>query len=264
MSLVTSEYLGLKLYKTYSKIIIFQKILQVSLAFSLYYFFDISGIILGIGLSFFPFVFRIYHNFKTVKMDFNIIRNKFSFMSGNYILDISRTLNGNVDKLIVAPIFGFNLLGNYSLAGQIFSVISIIPIVFYQYLLPKESNEGNSSKLKIFLVIISVILALLAVFLASLIIPKLFPNFENATLVTQIMSLAVIPLTINQIYIANLISKEDVKIVLVGSVIFIISQISGIILLGNLFGIVGVGYSFLISTSLETVYLHVIRNLKKY
>ena len=30
MSLVTSEYLGLKLYKTYSKIIIGQKILQVS------------------------------------------------------------------------------------------------------------------------------------------------------------------------------------------------------------------------------------------
>ena len=51
----------------------------------------------------------------TVKPNFEILKTKFSFVTSNYLYDLSSAANHQIDKLIIAPIFGFALLGNYYL-----------------------------------------------------------------------------------------------------------------------------------------------------
>lgn len=67
--LASSEILGRKLYKDYSKYLITQKILFVGFALGFYFLMGPSGVIVGFGLSFFPYVTRIYKGFKESKLD---------------------------------------------------------------------------------------------------------------------------------------------------------------------------------------------------
>ena len=55
-ALITSEFLGRKLFKSYMKITIIQKLLMVVLAISLYHLIGNEGILIGISLSFIPFI----------------------------------------------------------------------------------------------------------------------------------------------------------------------------------------------------------------
>src|SRR3990172_10219653 len=113
--LITSDLLGKKLYRNYSKLIIMQKILMVTLAIGFFYISGIQGIILGIAISFFPFGFLIYKEFKKTKIDFSLVNSRVGFIFNNYLLDLTNAFNGSLDKLIIAPLLGFALLGNYQL-----------------------------------------------------------------------------------------------------------------------------------------------------
>ena len=62
--LSSSEILGKKLYKSYSKYIIIQKLLMVGLAIGFYNLIGINGVILGLGLAFLPYSIRLYKGFK--------------------------------------------------------------------------------------------------------------------------------------------------------------------------------------------------------
>ncbi len=63
-ALVTSNLLGKKLYKNYSKYVMTQKILLVILAISLYYLIGEMGILIGIALSHAHFIIEIVKTFK--------------------------------------------------------------------------------------------------------------------------------------------------------------------------------------------------------
>ena len=65
--LITSSLLGKKLYKDYAKIIVAQKILMVVSAVGFFYVIGHQGIVLGIAVSFFPFIFLIYKEIKNTK-----------------------------------------------------------------------------------------------------------------------------------------------------------------------------------------------------
>ena len=43
--------------------------------------------------------------------------------------------NGQIDKIIITPLLGFTLLGNYSLALQAINIMMIISSISYKYLL---------------------------------------------------------------------------------------------------------------------------------
>ncbi len=69
-------------------------------------------------------------------------------MINNYALTIEKVLNGQVDKLIIAPIFGFALLGNYALSIQFLSIMLIIPSIVFQYTLSQDATGNLSKKIK--------------------------------------------------------------------------------------------------------------------
>ena len=64
--LATSEILGNKLYRSYSKYLILQKILMISLGIGLYSY-GVNGIIFGIALSYSPYLIRIYKEIRNTK-----------------------------------------------------------------------------------------------------------------------------------------------------------------------------------------------------
>src|SRR5574337_952350 len=257
-SLSTADILGQKLYKDYSKYLITQKLLFVGFALGFYYLIGPQGVILGYAVSFLPYFARIYHGFKKSKTNVSLIRPHFGFMMNSYVLDLSRTFSGQTDKLIVAPMLGFSLLGNYQLGLQFLSLLGILPNIVYQYILPHDSTGKSNKKLKRATILVSVILAASGILFAPLVLPHLFPKFKESIDVIRIISLAIIPMSINLIYISKFLGAERSRIVLVGSGIYLLTQILSIFTLGKIYGVNGVAEAYVLASFTEAIYLIVI------
>ncbi len=102
--------------------------------------------------------------------------------------------------------------------------------------------------------IISVILALLGIFIAPLILPQIFPQFSESIEIVKIMSITVIPMTINYIYQSKFLGNNQSKIILYASILYITVQISLIFYLGQIFGIIGAAMSLVIATSIQSLF----------
>lgn len=255
-NLTTAEILGKKLYKDYSKYLITQRAIMAGLAIVLFYVMGFNGVVLGIGLSFFPYLVKLYQEIRGTNLfNFSILRSKKHFMINSYVLDLSRMFSGSTDKLIIAPIFGYTILGNYQLGIQFLALLNLIPSIVYQYILPQDASGISNKKLKKVLILVAILIAFGGIILSPIIIPSLFPKFSKAVHVIQIMSLAVIPTSINLIFISKFLGALKNRIVLFGSAIFLVVLVSAIISFGNLFGINGVAAAYVLATSSETVFL---------
>ncbi|MGI0058008.1 MAG: lipopolysaccharide biosynthesis protein [Nitrosarchaeum sp.] len=253
-TLAISDLLGRKLYAEYSKYMITQKILLVGLALSMYYTIGFQGIILGIALSFFPYSFLLYKEFRKAKLDFSIIKTRSGFMVNSYVLDLTNAFNGSLDKILIAPIMGFALLGNYQLGVQFMAVLSIIPGIIYNYTLPHDSSGNPNVFLKKLTIIGSVVLAVLSVVLAPVVLPTLFPTYNESVQVIQIMSVSIIPATIVSMLVSKFLGSGNSKIVLIGSGVYLGSQIPTILLLGMMFGVNGAASSIVIANGIQAIY----------
>jgi len=253
--LASSEILGKKLYTDYAKYLITQRALMAGLSIGLYFLLGVEGVILGMALAFLPYAFRIYRGFQESRIDFSLLRPRFGFMMNSYILDLSRAFNGQLDKIIIAPMLGFTILGNYHLSLQILSLLSIVPSIVYQYTLPRDASGLSNKLLKKAAILVAIILAMLGMFLGPIVLPIFFPEFTDAADIIRIVSLAVIPITINLMYISEFLGNEKSKIVLIGSGIYLLVLVLGIIILGDLFSVIGIATALVLAAASESVYL---------
>lgn len=256
--LVTSDLLGKKLYRKYSKFIIIQKILMVILAISFFYISGIHGLIYGIAISFLPFGILIYKEFKKKKIDFSLIKTNSGFIFNNYLLDLTNAFNGSLDKLIIAPLLGFALLGNYQLGIQYMALLYIIPGIVFQYTLAHDATGNQNEFLKKIIILFSVGLAILTIILAPYVLPILFPEFTEAIEVIQIMSISIVPATFITTNISKFLGMTKSKIVLIGSGIYLGTQIPLILILGMIWGVNGAAISIVIATIIHAVYFIII------
>ena len=254
-TLITSDLLGRKQYKNYAKYLISQKIILIILSVSLYHLIGLMGVILGIAISFLPYSFVIYKEFKNTKIDFSLIRSRAKFITNSFANDLTSTFGGYLDKLIVAPMLGFALLGNYQLGIQFMLVFEIVPVMFYNYLLPKDARDESHTNLKKVVMLISVALCILAIILSPVVIPILFPEFTEAVPVIQILSIAIIPFTAATILNSKFLGMEKTKFVLTGSIILISVQIPSIIGLAALYEINGAAVGILLGNTCQAIYL---------
>lgn len=254
-NLTTYVLLGRKMYNNFSKHIISQRILAVVLALLFYYLIGPQGIILGFALSFFPFSGKVYKEFRKYSIDLTILKSNFGFVMTSYLHSLSRTFSNSTDKIILFPMFGFALLGNYQLGFQILTLLNLLPWIVFQYVLPHDVTGTPNKNLKIATVIISIFLAILAVLLAPLVLPILFPEFTHSITIIQIMSLNIIPTSINYMYISKFLGTKKIKIVTVGAGIFLLVQLSGIFILGQIYGINGAAAALVVGATVETIYL---------
>lgn len=260
--IVQAEMLGKKNYKTYSKITILQKILLVTLAIPIYFVMDSHGIILGFALSFLPFLFIIIIKIKKNGVDFSVLKSRFGFMMNSYGVDICKVLSGNIDKLIIAPMLGFALLGNYHLGIQFLILLSILPGIVLQYTLPHDASGTINTQLKKITVLASTIFAVIGVFISPIIIPYFFPQYDEAVIVIQIISIAVIPRSISYIFISKFLGIEKSKFVMMAIIVYIATQIPAIILLGDLYGIFGIAASLVLAETTQAIFLLLVNRVQ--
>ena len=253
--LFLAELLGFKLFKRYGKFYIFQKITFVCLAFSFNHFMGFEGIIIAYGLSYLIFSFPVFKMLTTVKPDFGIFKTKFGFLTNNYLYDLSSVANGQIDKLIIAPMFGFILLGNYYLGLQIIGFLGILPGIVFNYILPQDATGHSTTQVKKITLLFSVGFTLIGIFLIPPLMPIVFPEFTEAVTLLPILSLSVIPIAIQSIFTSKLLGQEKTKYILMGYLISISILFPGIIILGNEFGAEGIAISFVLSQTATAIFL---------
>ena len=262
-NLTLAEIQGRKLYQTYAKFFVLQKLFFVLISLALFQVIGADGILLGYGLSYIPFLKRMYSSLKTKKYNFKFIKEKSGFIANNYSLDLTGSITGQIDKLMIVPLFGFGLLGNYYLGLQVISILSIIPGVIFTYILPQDASRKSTNKLKIITVLGSVILAILGVFLAPIVVPMIFPEYKESISLIPILSISIIPSTISSMYTSKFLGKEKSSYVVIGYIISTIVLVLGILILTEIFQVVGLAIAYVLSASVLAIFLISINYLKR-
>ncbi len=261
--LVSSELLGYKLYKNYSKYIITQRALMIVLSIGLFYIFGQDGILVGIALSFSLYIVGIIRGFKKTKINFNLIKERASFLINSYLQTLAATLNNTIDKIIIAPLFGFALLGNYSLGIQFLTLLQIIPLTVSKYIIPQDSSGKENKKLKKITILTAVGLSVLGLTIGPTVITFIFPEFREAGSIIGIVSLSIVPYTIGLMYHSKFLGQEKSRQVLISSVIWIVSQILGIVILGSIYETNGIAGALVLGATASAIYVVIADELDK-
>jgi len=257
-----NNLLGLKKYKRYMWINIVKNILIVIAPISLYFVLDIPGILLGMAISNLLASSDYLRLLKFKLKSFAELTGKYKVLIHNFGLDASVNLPRMIDKVLIAPLFGFGFVGIHQFNIQILFALEILPITLYSFLLPEESSGQSHRKINYLVVIGSGLLALLVIVLAPLIIPQLFPKYVEGILPLQLMVISIIPMAISYILSAKLQAMES-KTIGYSSIIRIGVLLGLIVLLGEQLGLIGLALAVLISISLNTIFLYLLYNKKQ-
>ena len=184
-------------------------------------------------------------------------------MMHSYAMELARTISMFSDKLLIAPLFGFTVLGLYQLGAQFLLFLGMVPTILYHYLLPQEASGIHSRKIGIGAFIISSILAIGFVASVPWIISTLFPNFTSSILAAQLMSMGIIPMTVTSILSSRFLGMERSRPVFIGATTYVATQYTTIIILGNIFGIAGLAMALIIALTVQAVYLLAASRLQK-
>jgi len=260
--LSASEILARKLYTNYFKFMIIQKSLMVALSLVLYYLIGINGIILGVGLSFLPYLLIVIREFQITKIDFSLLKPRLGFMMNSYGVNILATSSKQIDLLIIAPLLGFTLLGNYQLGIQFIGMFQLIPLIVMKFTLPHDASGNSNSNLKITTVLVSIGFTILIILFTPIIIPIFFEKFIYAIVLIQILSFSLIPVSLNTAYVSKFLGNEKYKIITIASILLILVHISGIFILSEIYGIIGVALSYVLSFSSQTIFYFIMDKRK--
>ncbi len=260
-TLALGDLLGRKQYGSYSKYFLIQKILTLVLGFGFYYLFDVEGIMYALALSYIAYSIRVFKGFKETKIDFSLLKPRLGFISNNYMMVLAQGSKTQMDKLIIAPLLGFSLLGNYALALQVVGVMLMFTTIIFKYTLSQDASGNTNKKLKKISLLLSIGIAIIAYLFSPLVIPEFFPKYSEAVEAIQIMGASIVPVTISAIYTSKFLGSEKSKFVLVSKIASLITIIASMIILGPILGITGLAISFVLATSIEAV-IFVLINMK--
>jgi len=247
-ALVTSDLLGRKFYKSYSKYIITQKILLVVLGISFYYLIGENGILIGIGLSYSHLIIQVIKSIKNSKINFSLIKEKKKFILNNWAISLSGLVYGSIDKLVIGSFIGFGILGNYSLGLQFYSLLNLLPTMTVKYFIGQDISGIANKKLKKIIVLIAIGVAILGSTIGPTIISHVFPKFIESENIIRIISWALVPATIQATYyFPKLWAAEKNNIILITGIITASTQIIGILVLGTAFTTIGIAIAVVLS-----------------
>lgn len=250
-----AELLGRKMYKEYMIILSGQRAAQIALGISLYFLYSIDGVIIGYALAFLVFSYRYLMSIGKMRFEMSHIRSNFRFVMHSYAMELARTVSMFSDKLLIAPLFGFAVLGLYQLGAQFLLFLGMLPTIFYHYLLPQEASGVHPKRLGKLGFAVASMLAVVFVFTVPWIIETFFPNFTDSIPAAQIMSIGIIPMTVTSTLSSRFLGTERSRPVFIGAAIYVAVQYTSIIILGNALGIVGLAFSLVVALTAQAVYL---------
>ena len=248
---VNSVMLGRKFYRKYAKMILIQKSLTLLLGISFFYVFGPSGIFFALVLTFIPHLTIFLKEFQNTKINFTLLKPRKNFIMNNYLMVLSGSFGGQIDKIILLPLLGFVIIGNYSLALQIFTVLVMFSAIVFKYLLPQDASGVSNRNLKKITIMMAIGISIFGILVLPKLITLFFPKFIEAVDAIAIMSIAVIPDAITILYSSKMLGKEKSKFVLIAKLVALAIIIIGFILLGPILGIVGLAITFVIAAILQ-------------
>lgn len=251
-SMNMANLLGLRQYKKFMLNLIVKSVLTIIIPVLLYFVLEIPGIVLGMAVG--NFIGSVPYFRKLKITSFFDLKNKYKVIIHNFGVDASESLPIMVDKLLIAPLFGFFIVGVYQFNLQIFYAIGVLPGILFHFILSEESSGITHKKISYLVILVSIAAVATTIFLAPFFVNEFFPKYSEGIFSLQILVLSVIPYSISLIYYAKLMAKESTRIgfsaiVRVGSLLVLI------MVLGQLYGLVGLSLAFLLSIIINTVFL---------
>ena len=247
--------LGKKLFNNYSKYILTQRMLTFILGFGFYFIFGIEGIIFALALSYIHFLILIYKGLKDSPINFSALKAHSGFIINNYVISVVGGFRGNIDKVIIAPLLGFILLGNVALALQFYVILMVIPQVVFKYTLSHDASGIPTSRVKLWTFLFAIVTCIATIVLSPHLIPLFFEKFADVVIAIQILSIGVIAGTANLFYLSKFLGLEKSKSPLIGLSIQVAITVLGIVILGQMYGIVGIAISYVLASLGNFTYL---------
>ena len=121
--------------------------------------------------------------------------------------------------------------------------------------MPHDASGDDTKRVKMLTFICAVGFSILGITVAPILLPSIFPNFSDAGIAIQILSVAIIPSTITLLYTSKLLGMEKSKMVLISKAIMAITIITSILLLATTWELIGISIAFVLSTIVEAVFL---------
>ena len=255
--------LGKKFFLNYSKYFLAQKSLTFTLGIILYFVLGPEGIILGLVLSYSHFIILIFKIMRSSQINFKILKTRWEFVTTNYSFNLVSIARNHLDKIIVLPQLGFELLGNYALALQMYALFMIFSKIIYNYTLPHDSVGESTVKIKIIAIISSIIIMTGGLLLTPVVFPIIFPEYIDAVVAIQIISLAVIPGTLSLTLSSKFLGDENARVILISRIGFAVVFIALIVILTPIYGIIGSSSSFVIASVVQTIILFISNRKRK-
>ena len=247
--------LGKKLFNNYSKYILTQRTLTFILGFGFYFIFGVEGIIFALALSYIHFLILIFKGLKDSPINFSALKAHSGFIINNYVISAVGGFRGNIDKIIIAPLLGFILLGNVALALQFYVILMVIPQVVFKYTLSHDASGIPTSRVKLWTFLFAIVTCIATIVLSPHLIPLFFEKFADVVIAIQILSIGVIAGTANLFYLSKFLGLEKSKSPLIGLSIQVTITILGIVILGQMYGIVGIAISYVLASLGNFTYL---------
>lgn len=256
------EVLGKKLYKRYALINIGARASQLVLSLILFFMIGVTGVIIGFLISYFLFS---YPYFRTIRhfnfRQFSEVKGLVRFALHTYSFNMSNAFFMYFDKLIIVPLFGVAVLGFYQFGFQFLMFLGMIPVSFYQYLLPEQSSSSyagpavKTTKVHIFGFLVSIALAGLLFMLSPWIVDYFFPKFVDAVGVLRILSIGIVPMMVVWNLNSRFVALDRTRSVVIGSAIYLIVQISLMLELGYSMGAPGIAIATVLALASQAVFL---------
>ena len=204
------------------------------------------------------FVLSTFVAVKKLDVSISSLKPIKNYFIHSFIFGVTKTLPYFADKILIFPIFDAMTVGYYQFGAQFASVTSIIPIILYSYLLPKESagKDKNLHKTKRLGFIASFAATAILFLLIPYIISNYFPSFSPATDAARIVLIAGIPMSLNAIYNSGFMSLGRSYPVVIGAILFVSLQFLLILIFGFYFGLVGLSGATVIATSCQCAFLY--------
>lgn len=238
--------LGLKKYKNLVITVITRSILFLGLPILFYFLIEIPGILIGLAIANIIPSFTYFKFLSKTLNSFHEFRQNFKVLIHNFGVDLSNSLPGTIDKLLIVPILGFTIVGYYQFNLQILTALSILPALLHGFILTEEASKKTYNKVIYLVILISIILTFVTIFSAPYIIEHYFTKFAEGIFSLQILSLSLIPLSLAYVLNAKLQAQESTTVgysllVRIGSLVGLI------LLLGTFFDLFGLSLAVLFS-----------------
>jgi O-antigen/teichoic acid export membrane protein len=256
--LVEAEQLGRSQFKKYMYLMLAQRILTLLLVPIFYFMFGVEGALYGFAFSYLVVSYKFYIWTRHARVSISTLRPIRYYFVNSYALGVSKVLPYFSDKLIILPLFGPAIVGYYQYGIQMLTITSMIPVIFYSYILPREAtNENNkpAKKMEKLGLISSTLVTVLLVVTMPIITSTFFPQFAITLYSTQLILLAAIPLTATAVYNSILMARERTKYVIIGTMIYVLLQAACIVVLGTIYGLIGLSVSTTIASTAQCLFL---------